>query len=116
MASTGSPTLGVETFDSKALSRPSSRKGRMENPLSGNVTVWPSPMSLSTSGKNSALLNIMACFMSLFLFAISPRYASMAHFSRIPVGQAVKGVNWHALHYSRYRGAYISKEPYVPFH
>ena len=62
MASTGSPTSGSVVFANNALSRPSSRKGRMEKPRNGNVTVWPSPMSFSTSGKKSAFLNDIACF------------------------------------------------------
>lgn len=67
---------------SKALSRPSSRKGRMEKPLiKGNVTVCPSLMSFNTSGRKSVFLNEMACFMFLVLHVVFPCYALMAHLS-----------------------------------
>ena len=93
--------------DINALSRPSSRKGRMEKPFNGKVTVWPSPMSLNTSGKKSALLNVMVCFMTIPLYALIPRYALVTHFRRIPVGQAMEGVHWHAFQDSRYRAIHI---------
>ena len=66
-ANTASPTCMSSAFFMSALSRPSSKNGRMLLPLSFSVTVWPSSRIFDISGRNSELRNCISLILLFWL-------------------------------------------------